>query len=177
MSCAWSYVESHTLTYHIMWVAQYRGCCVLVYRNGGHCAMEAFALSHSRLVNFMYVCTWHLSKVPEAVCICAPFLADWTVDHSRVILKVPDENGCDYINASYINVSTIVLKVISLFPEVVLESDCPWSHTQASYCGSLLSGMQGYVQRSAYIASQGTYVPDARTNMYTHINTQYIRVW
>ena len=27
------------------------------------------------------------------------------VDHSRVILKVPDETGCDYINASYINVS------------------------------------------------------------------------
>ena len=29
----------------------------------------------------------------------------YVVDHSRVILKVPDETGCDYINASYINVS------------------------------------------------------------------------
>ena len=28
------------------------------------------------------------------------------VDHSRVILKVPDENGSDYINASYIEVGT-----------------------------------------------------------------------
>ena len=28
------------------------------------------------------------------------------VDHSRVILKVPDENGSNYINASYIEVGT-----------------------------------------------------------------------
>ena len=35
---------------------------------------------------------------------CMPFLLD-IVDHSRVILKVPDETGYDYINASYINVS------------------------------------------------------------------------
>ena len=28
------------------------------------------------------------------------------VDHSRVILKVPDKNGSDYINASYIEVGT-----------------------------------------------------------------------
>ena len=27
------------------------------------------------------------------------------VDHSRVVLSVPDENGSDYINASYIDVS------------------------------------------------------------------------
>ena len=32
------------------------------------------------------------------LCICA-------VDHSRVVLSVPDESGSDYINASYIDVS------------------------------------------------------------------------
>ena len=39
--------------------------------------------------------------------VCMSFLS-CAVDHSRVILKVPDESGCDYINASYINVSTHV---------------------------------------------------------------------
>ena len=61
-------------------------------------------------------------------CVCVPFLAEWAVDHSRVVLKVPDENGCDYINASYINVSTIVLKAICLYSKVPLEWDCPQSH-------------------------------------------------
>ena len=31
------------------------------------------------------------------------------VDHSRVVLSIPDENGSDYINASYIDVSTILI--------------------------------------------------------------------
>ena len=34
--------------------------------------------------------------------ICYVF---YIVDHSRVVLSVPDENGSDYINASYIDVS------------------------------------------------------------------------
>ena len=29
------------------------------------------------------------------------------VDHARVVLSVPDENGSDYINASYIEVCSI----------------------------------------------------------------------
>ena len=43
---------------------------------------------------------------------CRSVLADvnaslplYTDDHCRVVLSVPDENGSDYINASYINVS------------------------------------------------------------------------
>ena len=35
--------------------------------------------------------------------VCIPF---HLVDHSRVILSVPDGWGSDYINASYINVSS-----------------------------------------------------------------------
>ena len=56
-----------------------------------------WVLRHLKCV-CMYVCTYYI--------ICH-FLLD-VVDHSRVILKVPDETGCDYINASYINVSLSV---------------------------------------------------------------------
>ena len=33
-------------------------------------------------------------------------------DHSRVILKVPDENGSDYINASYIEVGRMMYSML-----------------------------------------------------------------
>ena len=36
---------------------------------------------------------------------CVSLLHFHSVDHSRVILSIPDERGSDYINASYINVS------------------------------------------------------------------------
>ena len=54
------------------------------------------------------------------------------VDHSRVILKVPDETGCDYINASYINVSGNQCICVAL--------DCVRLHTKYHsifYCYSL----------------------------------------
>ena len=34
-------------------------------------------------------------------------------DHSRVVLSVPDSNGNDYINASFINVSGICISRVS----------------------------------------------------------------
>ena len=46
--------------------------------------------------------------------LCNSFMRFYfhTVDHSRVVLSVPDENGSDYINASYIDVSVILLNII-----------------------------------------------------------------
>ena len=37
-------------------------------------------------------------------CVIVSLFHFHSVDHSRVILSVPDERGSDYINASYINV-------------------------------------------------------------------------
>ena len=73
------------------------------------------------------------------------------VDHSRVILKVPDETGCDYINASYINVSG------SHCTYVCSPGLCLIAH-QISFHLLLFFSLQGYMQESAYIASQGMYV-------------------
>ena len=58
---------------------------------------------------------------------CTIFMCIWSlmfdvVDQSRVILKVPDETGCDYINASYINVSGNQCICVAL--------DCVWLHTK-----------------------------------------------
>ena len=79
----------------------------------------------------------------------------YVVDHSRVILKVPDETGCDYINASYINVSG---------SQCILRSSLHLSSHgvyliahQISFHVLLLFSLQGYMQESAYIASQGMY--------------------
>ena len=72
------------------------------------------------------------------------------VDHSRVILKVPDETGCDYINASYINVSG------SHCTYVCSPGLCSIAH-QISFHVLLLFSLQSYMQESAYIASQGMY--------------------
>ena len=74
-------------------------------------------LIHWQSCMLMYVCIYirllmtvtgaEASKACMHVLQLCHFLLD-VVDHSRVILKVPDETGCDYINASYINVSICV---------------------------------------------------------------------
>ena len=47
-------------------------------------------------------------------------LVSLTDDHARVVMKDPDEEGCDYINASYMDVSAIRwLMCISVFVELV----------------------------------------------------------
>ena len=38
-----------------------------------------------------------------------------SVDHSRVVLSVPVENGSDYINASYIDVSIMTYTYIYMY--------------------------------------------------------------
>ena len=40
-------------------------------------------------------------------------------DHSRVVLSVPDEDGSDYINASFIDVSVLCMYTMSCILQVV----------------------------------------------------------
>ena len=66
-------------------------------------------------VLYTHDCPWVTKRcLKQTIFMCVLYLVFiycmWSfmfdvVDHSRVILKVPDETGCDYINASYINVS------------------------------------------------------------------------
>ena len=68
-----------------------------------------------------------------------------TVDHSRVVLSIPDGWGIDYINASYINVRPTV--DISKLPAMFI-----MPHSCFCLC-SITQGEHGDI----YIASQGVY--------------------
>ena len=46
-------------------------------------------------------------------------------DHSRVVLSVPDEDGSDYINASFIDVSVLCMCTMSCILRAVhVDIDC-----------------------------------------------------
>ena len=77
----------------------------------------------------------------------AHFVAHYThiLDHSRVVLSVPDGWGSDYINASYINVRPTV-DISKLSAMFLMPHSC--------FCScSITQGEHGDV----YIASQGVY--------------------
>ena len=81
-----------------------------------------------------------------------PFLL-YVIDHLRVILKVPDEIGSDYINTSYINVSIYVCMIGFWHNREFVYT----LHHMLKHHIVLLLSSQGYRRESAYIASQGTY--------------------
>ena len=75
------------------------------------------------------------------------FVAHYTyiVDHSRVVLSIPDGWGSDYINASYINVRPTV-DISKLSAMFIMSHSC--------FCSCFITqGEHGDV----YIASQGVY--------------------
>ena len=52
-------------------------------------------------------------------------------DHSRVVLSVPDSNGNDYINASFINVSGICISRVSACRYVCMQGcTCMYVHIE-----------------------------------------------
>ena len=81
------------------------------------------------------------------------------VDHSRVILKVSDENGSDYINASHIEVCTGVShgRIGTVVYHQNYETSNGRGHNHTLHISHhIVIAMQGYGRSGHYIASQGT---------------------
>ena len=63
---------------------------------------------------FMQSCTYCLIFIFEENCARKAFITTLhSDDHSRVVLSVPDEDGSDYINASFIDVSVLCMYTTS----------------------------------------------------------------
>ena len=80
-----------------------------------------------------------------------------TDDHSRVVLSVPDEDGSDYINASFIDVSVLymyacMLRVVCIHVYALHTSKHSYRHKHNTVLCTLT---QGYNHPNKYIAAQG----------------------
>ena len=79
----------------------------------------------------------------------------FTDDHARVVMKDPDEEGCDYINASYLDVSASG-RLCAGRADTSVVCICFRTDTNVYvFSTNVPASLQGYGVKNAYIATQG----------------------